>query len=303
MATFAQKTFDAVRYAAARPTYPKQLYDFLFAHHGRDPRARWDTALDLGCGTGQATLELTPFKNVIGSDPSEGMLVQAREVVKSRPELDRPGRFKFVQSAAEELGWLEEGSVDLIVSAQAAHWFDWAKLWPEAARVLKPGGTLAAWGYSQFRLPQYPSLTPLIHEYCQGTDPLHSVGPYWERPGRTIVDDHLQAIPDPRTLSAASWADFERVYFTRPHHALPEARPSILRTRTTWAGMLAYLQTFSALHTMKAKVPEAADVEVRFWRKLREEVARLEGKDGGEAGEGEEVEVEWPMAVLLARRA
>lgn len=30
-------------------------------------------------------------------------------------------------------------------AAQAAHWFDWGKLWPEAARVLKPGGSLASW--------------------------------------------------------------------------------------------------------------------------------------------------------------
>ncbi|KZT72369.1 S-adenosyl-L-methionine-dependent methyltransferase [Daedalea quercina L-15889] len=303
MATFAQKTFDTARYAAARPTYPKQLYDFIFAYHGRDPRARWDTALDLGCGTGQATLELTPFQNAIGTDPSEGMLVQAREVLKGRPEMDTPGRFKFVKSAAEDLGWLEEKSVDMIVSAQAAHWFDWGKLWPEAARVLKPGGSLAAWGYSQFRLPRYPSLTPLINEYSRGTDPLRSIGPYWEQPGRGILDEHLQAVPDPRTLpSPSAYADFERVYFTLPHHELPDARPSILHTRTTWAGVLAYLRTFSALHTMKAKVPDAADVEIRFWRRLREEVAKLEGKQEV-VGEDEEVEVEWPLAVLLARRA
>ncbi|EPT02506.1 hypothetical protein FOMPIDRAFT_1118218 [Fomitopsis schrenkii] len=303
MATFAQKTFDAVRYAAARPTYPRQLYDFLFAYHGRDPRARWDTALDLGCGTGQATLELTPFKHVVGADPSQGMLAQAREALHARPEINTPGRFKFVQSGAEELGWLEDKSVDMVVSAQAAHWFDWGKLWPEAARVLKPGGSLASWGYSQFRLPRYPALTPLIHEYSQGTDPLQSLGPYWERPGRTILDEQLAAVPDPRVAHApGAWADFERVYFTAPHHALPAARPAVLRTRTTWAGLLDYLRTFSALHTMKAAVPEAHDVEVRFWQKLREEVARLE--DRAElVPEDEEVEIEWPMAVLLARRA
>lgn len=100
----------------ARPTYPKQLYDFLFAYHGRDPRARWDTALDLGCGTGQATLELTPFKHVVGTDPSQGMLAQAREALHARPEINIPGRFKFVQSGAEELGWLEDKSVDMVVS-------------------------------------------------------------------------------------------------------------------------------------------------------------------------------------------
>ena len=155
---------EADRRGAARPTYPRQLYEFIFAYHGRDARARWGTALDLGCGPGQATLELTPFAHVVGADPSPGMLAQARAALRARPELDAPGRFRFVQSAAEELGWLADGSVDMVVSgacpllsvrmvsevltpaaAQAAHWFDWGKLWPEAARVLKPGGSLASW--------------------------------------------------------------------------------------------------------------------------------------------------------------
>ena len=36
----------------ARPTYPRQLFDYIFQQHERTPGARWDTALDLGCGTG-----------------------------------------------------------------------------------------------------------------------------------------------------------------------------------------------------------------------------------------------------------
>ncbi|EPS95010.1 hypothetical protein FOMPIDRAFT_1025968 [Fomitopsis schrenkii] len=208
-----------------------------------------------------------PFKHVIGADPSQGMLAQAREALHVRPEINTRGWFKFVQSGAEELGWLEDKSVDMVVSAQAAHWFNWGKLWPEAARVLKPGGSLASWGYSQFRLPRYPALTPLIHKYSQGMDPLQSLGPYWERPGHTIVDKHLEAVPDPRVAHApGAWAEFERMYFTAPHHALPAARPAVLRMRTMWAGLLDYLRTFSVLHTMKAPVPEAHDVEVRFWR-------------------------------------
>src|ERR1700722_4983386 len=30
-------------------------------------------------------------------------------------------------------------------SAQAAHWFDWTKFWPECARVLRKGGSAAFW--------------------------------------------------------------------------------------------------------------------------------------------------------------
>ena len=52
MATFAKKTFDTARYAAARPTYPRTLYDLILKYHEGDKRARWNMALDLGCGTG-----------------------------------------------------------------------------------------------------------------------------------------------------------------------------------------------------------------------------------------------------------
>ncbi|KAI0049342.1 hypothetical protein FA95DRAFT_1604467, partial [Auriscalpium vulgare] len=80
MTTFAKTTFNTARYAAARPTYPRQLYDFVFQYHERTRGAKWDTALDLGCGTGQATVELTPFKRVVGVDPSAKMIESARAV-------------------------------------------------------------------------------------------------------------------------------------------------------------------------------------------------------------------------------
>jgi len=29
--------------------------------------------------------------------------------------------------------------------AQAAHWFDWSKMWPEVARILRKSGSAAFW--------------------------------------------------------------------------------------------------------------------------------------------------------------
>ena len=98
----------------------------------------------------------------------------------------------------------------------------------------------------------------------------------------------------------------------------------VLRKRTTWIGLLAYLRTFSSLHTYKERYPTDASnpgsgLEERFWRQLRREAARAkEGKapvetrgwqngvgeegDGPMVNEDEEVTIEWPMAVILARR-
>ncbi|EMD36577.1 hypothetical protein CERSUDRAFT_115612 [Gelatoporia subvermispora B] len=333
MATFAKATYDAARYATARPTYPRQLFDFVFQYHGRAPGARWERAVDLGCGTGQATLELTPFKHIIGVDPSDRMIMQASQALQSHnstlnadnsaliENTPLASRVRFIQGPAESLDFLEDGSVDLIVSAQAAHWFDWTRLWPEAARVLRRGGSLAVWGYSEFRLPAIPRATSLVRAYSQGSDPAASLGPHWERPGRTILDEHLVAIPDP----PAGFRDVERVYFTGDYYPdLANPRPPILRKRTTWAGLLAYLRTFSSLHTFNEHRPADAmrpgnGLEERFWRRLRREAvwakegtvpAEAQGwEDGvgdeGEgpmAGEDEEVTIEWPMAMILARK-
>ena len=63
-------------------------------------------------------------------------------------------------------------------------------------------------------MSKYPSATPLINAYAQGTDPANSLGPHWERPGRTIVDEHLVAVPDPETVIPGAFYDFTRLYYT-----------------------------------------------------------------------------------------
>ena len=129
METFASTSFNAARYAAARPTYPKQLYDFIFDYHRRHPAARFETAVDLGCGTGkchvslsmrfvfptvagQATASLTPFRHVIGVDPSSKMIESARAAVGAVDQ----AKFRFEESSAENVHTCEDGTVDLIVA-------------------------------------------------------------------------------------------------------------------------------------------------------------------------------------------
>ena len=68
---------------------------------------------------GQATVELTQFQKVIGVDPSSKMIEQARQSSQSQYS---PGQIEFKHSKAEDLGFLADGSVDLIVSgSQASH--------------------------------------------------------------------------------------------------------------------------------------------------------------------------------------
>ena len=66
---------------------------------------------------GQATVELTPFKRIVGVDPSARMIEQARESVKTQlAGIDLSEQIHFEQSAAEDLKTINDGSVDLMIA-------------------------------------------------------------------------------------------------------------------------------------------------------------------------------------------
>jgi trans-aconitate 3-methyltransferase len=142
--TFRSYTKDQGKlYAQARFGYNKKLYKTIIDFHSSNGGSL-NTVLDVGCGPGTAAREIAPFfEHIIAIDPSEGMIATARS-------LDGPASIRFELSSAEELGAnlsppIPDGSVDLIIAATAAHWFDMSGFWPRAAKVLKPGGTVALW--------------------------------------------------------------------------------------------------------------------------------------------------------------
>lgn len=119
-------------YLRHRPSYPAELGLML-----ADACSRTGHALDLGCGTGQLSVVLAgAFDRVTATDPSESQIangVPCEGVV-------------YGVGTAEEIA-LENGSADLIVAAQAAHWFDLDRFYPEARRVAAPGAVLALVSY------------------------------------------------------------------------------------------------------------------------------------------------------------
>ena len=73
----------------------------------------------------------------------------------------------------------------------------------------------------------------------------------------------------------------------------------------TWDDLLSYFRTFSSLHTYHEKYPEDlarpdGDIAVRFWNKLKAEVAQHENQSVEDIPK--EIDVEWPLALILARR-
>ena len=63
-------------------------------------------------------MELTPFKRVIGVDPSAKMIESAREMTALSTNSVNVNQFEYFQSSAESLLFLEDESVDLVVSGE-----------------------------------------------------------------------------------------------------------------------------------------------------------------------------------------
>ena len=72
---------------------------------------------------------------------------------------------------------------DIVCIAQALHWFDLDQFWPEVKRVLKPGGLVAAWGYSWF-----PISAPVDRSIQE--EVLEFLGPYWPEQNKLLWDHY-----------------------------------------------------------------------------------------------------------------
>jgi SAM-dependent methyltransferase len=128
--TFGQ---DAELYDRCRPTYPPQLFTDLAALADLGPHAR---VLEIGCGTGQATLPLAQRGcHVVAMDLSPDMAAVARRNLAQFPDVT-------VVAAAFEDWQPSDGTFDAVLSATAFHWLDPEVRMIKAADLLRPGGSL-----------------------------------------------------------------------------------------------------------------------------------------------------------------
>ncbi len=121
-------------YVRARPGYPDALVEDLVAAGALFPGA---AVADIGSGTGiSCELFLRHGYAVIGVEPNAPM----RAAAEAR--LARYPLFRSQAGSAEATG-LAPASVDLVVAAQAFHWFDAGRSRAEFRRLLKEGGQVA----------------------------------------------------------------------------------------------------------------------------------------------------------------
>ncbi len=166
----------AQSYAQYRPRYPDTLFEAL-ADLAPDRGLAWDC----GCGNGQATAGLArQFDRVIATDPSAAQIDRAEPIDNA----------DFLVASAESAPQIPDGSVDLIVAAQAAHWFDLPRFYDEVRRVSRPGALLALVSYRPTRIDD-AAADPALQEFYAGI-----VGPYWP-PERRHVDEGYASLDFP----------------------------------------------------------------------------------------------------------
>ena len=244
-------------YAAFRPSYPPALFVWLATLC-----ARHELAWDCATGSGQAALELARhFKQVVATDASAQQIAAAQ----------RGAGVEYRVAMAEASG-LDDGSVDLITVAQAVHWFELERFYPEVGRVLHRGGVIALWGYGRLILPGEADQA-LEHFYA------HTIGPYWPAE-RALVDDGYRSLAFP----------FEGI--SAPQFAI-EVSWNLPR-------LLAYLSTWSAVKRYRAATgtnPLTA---------LENELAALwcAGRNAAASCTTDQaLALEWPLFLRVGRRA
>jgi SAM-dependent methyltransferase len=198
----------AAEYAASRPLYPPELFDWLAA-----VVAHRDAAWDVATGNGQAAVgAATHFARVVATDLS------ARQVAHGIPH----PRIEYRVAPAEASG-LASDSIDLITVAAAIHWLDLPRFYDEARRVAREGAVLAAWTYHVAHVgpPLEKVLGPFYYDV---------VGPYFSVATR-LVDARYEGISlpgeplaSPPFFVAVRWNADQWINFIR-----------------TWSGVQSYI--------------------------------------------------------------
>src|SRR6266516_1372482 len=164
----------AVEYAKFRPRYPDILFESLGSISPQHQLA-WDCAT----GNGQAAVGLARhFDRVIATDAS------AQQIASAEPN----DRISYRVAPAEASG-IDSASVDLILVAQALHWFDLDRFFKEAKRVLKENGVLAISSYNVLEIA--PEIDAIIWEFYRET-----TEPFWP-PERELVETDSKDIKFP----------------------------------------------------------------------------------------------------------
>lgn len=147
---FSNRVANYVKY---RPGYPAEVLQYFREHLNLMPES---VIADVGSGTGlSARLFLENGNRVYGVEPNAAMREAAESFLADFPN------FTSIDGTSTETT-LDDDSCDLIIAAQAFHWFEPEGTRREFRRILKPGGYIALiWNERQL------NTTEFLREYEQ----------------------------------------------------------------------------------------------------------------------------------------
>lgn len=145
---FSNRVANYVKY---RPGYPPEVLQLFRDEMGLTPGS---VIADIGSGTGlSAKLFLENGNTVFGIEPNAAMRAAAEEFLAEFPN------FRSTDGTSEHTT-LPDASIDIVIAAQAFHWFRPDETRLEFKRILKPVGFVALiWNERQL------DSTPFLRDY------------------------------------------------------------------------------------------------------------------------------------------
>jgi hypothetical protein len=288
---------------------------------------------------GFIALELAKrFREVTGLDPAAKMV----EVGLQPSESSQARHITYKVGSAEDLhsAGISDESVDLVTAGKGAQLLrlDLTRIRSGSSLVRSPKSmeraashTQARWdrglhrelawwqslleAYAEMQLPSRPDLNHHITRLSSSPDAL---GPHWSQPGRSIVEGLLDQVPfpvqpttpsltaltgfpvpaeidEPQSTGMSGWDSSTAVRIKTS--SADSSSPWLMRKKLSWTNFGAYLRTWSALHSYHEDHPED-----RALGKDGDIVGRVVGKLRQEFGDVEEVEVGWPLSVVMIKK-
>ena len=165
---------ESDKYAKYRPTYPLDFFEHLNLIVPNKQNA-WDC----GTGNGQVAYELAKtFDNVFATDISRTQIANALQ----------EDNITYSVQPAERTNFGHE-QFDLIVIAQAIHWFDFEGFYSEVRRTARENALICVVGYGKIEISD--QIDRVIANFYENV-----IETYWDKE-RRYIDEDYKTIPFP----------------------------------------------------------------------------------------------------------